>query len=372
MSTVDLATLGARIAQARTRMGLSQVALADAISLDRSALAKIEGGSRRVSALELARIADELDERLEWFLTEPPASIVSHRNAAQPGAPSAVVDRNVERIARHVEFVLRHDDKLTLRETLHLGRPKTIADLERAASGTRELLGLDGTEPLLGVADRLAELGLLTFSLELGADAADAASILLPQGGVALVNGSRQVGRRRLALAHELGHYVFADEYNVDWRVAEQADTTSWEARLDRFARAVLLPAEGLRETWERASAQTEEPRRVAVLTASRFRVDMSTLARRLIELRVVGRTEADKIRAARTTKADIVELDLLVAPELSAPTLPRPYVQAVLRLYRGEVVSVARALDLLLGAWEEEDLPPLPPVPEDAIWELV
>ena len=60
--------------------------------------------------------------------------------------------------------------------------------------------------------------------LAAGPEAADAASILLVRGGVAVVNGQRQVGRRRLAAAHELGHYLFADDYTVDWRIGEQDD----------------------------------------------------------------------------------------------------------------------------------------------------
>lgn len=340
--------------------------------MDRSALAKVEGGSRRVSALELARIADELGERLEWFLTDPPTSIVSYRNVQDPGASGSAMDRAIDRVARQVEFVLRHDGRLAVGGTPQLPRPRTILDLERAASHLREMLGLVGGEPFLAVVDGAVRLGLLPFSLDLGDEAADAGSLLLREGGVALINGSRKVGRRRLALVHELGHYVFADAYTVDWRIDERADTSAWEARLDRFARAVLLPADALAEHWRAASDRTGELRRTAVLTASTFRVDMATLARRLAEVKVVPRSQADQVRAVRTTKADIVELDLLVAPELAAPTLPRAYEQAVLRLYRAEVVSAARALDLLLGTWEEEDLPQLAALPEDAIWELV
>ncbi len=75
---------------------------------------------------------------------------------------------------------------------------------------------------------------------DLGPESADAASIMLVDGGVALVNGCLHVGRRRLAVVHELAHYLFADEYTVDWKIAEDAADT-WEARLDRFARAMLF-----------------------------------------------------------------------------------------------------------------------------------
>ena len=46
----SLAQLGARVAEARDAAGLSQTALADAVGLERSMVAKIEGGTRKVSA----------------------------------------------------------------------------------------------------------------------------------------------------------------------------------------------------------------------------------------------------------------------------------------------------------------------------------
>lgn len=351
---------------------MTQAELASAIDLDRSALTKVEGGTRRVSALELARIAHEVGERIEWFVTDPPPSILSHRNLAEPGALSSAIDRTAERAAQHVEFALRHDDRWSPAVPEQLQRPDSLDAAERAASKARALLGLGETEALADCAGRVAGMGLLAFSFDMGPEAADAASILLPRGGIALVNGHLHVGRRRLALAHELGHYLFADEYTVDWRITAQDDDAAWESRLDRFARAVLLPPVGLTGVWAKARGRGEDLRTAAVRAASEFRVDMSTLARRLVELDHVGTGEAARIRDVRTTRADIVELNLVVPDELAAPWLPRPYVESVLRLYRDETVSPARALDLLFDTWDEADLPTLPRLPEGAIWDFV
>lgn len=364
--------MGERIAQARVRAGLTQAELATEVSLDRSVLAKIEGGSRRVTALELARIADAVGERIEWFVTDPPPAIVAHRNLADPGAPSPVIDRAVERLARSVEFLLEHHEEFVLPEDMPMPRPRTVAEAEDSAAKARERLGLDRIEPVLDISARAAENGLFVFSLDLGREAADAASILLARGGVAVVNGQRLVGRRRLAAAHELGHYLFADDYTVDWRIAEQDDDDAWESRLDRFARAVLLPAEGVSAKWSEAIDKSDDMRTAAVLTASDFRVDMSTLSRRLYELRLVGREDANLVRSVRTTKSDIVDLNLVIVDELAPPALPRRYVQSVLELYRRLTVSGARALDLLLDTWTDEDLPPLPMLPESAIWQFL
>ena len=98
----------------------------------------------------------------------------------------------------------------------------------------------------------------------------------------------------------------------------------------------------------------------------------MSTLAKRLSELGYADSTDAQYIRSVRTTRADIVELDLLICDELAAPSLPRKYEESVLRLYRTETVSAARATDLLFDTWAEEELPSPPPLPESAIWKFV
>jgi Zn-dependent peptidase ImmA (M78 family)/DNA-binding XRE family transcriptional regulator len=364
--------MGRRIAEARERAGLTQAALAAAVVLDRSALTKIENGTRRVSALELARIAEALDERIEWFVMDPPPALVSYRNTQEPGGPSPTIDRVVERVARNVEFVLGNDDQWSLATGPEIRRPATVQEVESCASQARILLGLDDTAPFLDMSVRLCRIGLLTFSLDLGADAADAASIHLTRGGVAVVNGHLRVGRRRLALAHELGHYLFADAYAVDWRIAEQDDDATWETRLDRFARAILLPAAGLGRSWTELQEQGDDLRTSAVKVGSAFRVDMSTLARRLWDLGQVSQSEARQIRAVRTTRADIVELNLLVHDELAAPSLTREYEEAVLRLYRNEIVSPARAIDLLIDTWEEAELPLLPQLPASAMWKFV
>jgi Zn-dependent peptidase ImmA (M78 family)/DNA-binding XRE family transcriptional regulator len=372
VDTVDAATLGKRIADARGRAGLTQEALAAAAALDRSTLAKIETGARRVSALELTRIANAVDERIEWFVFEPPPSIVSRRNMQEPGAVSPAIDRLAERIARHVEFVQEYDKEFVLPVPQSLSRPENRSAVEAVAQEARALLGLNADDAVPELARRVADVGLLAFSVDLGPDTADAGCITLRQGAIALVNGNRHIGRRRLALAHELGHYLFADEYATDWRVSEHANGDAWESRLDHFARAVLLPSAGLRAYWTSLRDSDAGLRERAVRTASLFRVDMSTLALRLRDLRLTDHTEFARVRDVRTHKADIVEFNLVVPHELEPPELARPYVAAVLRLYRQERISAARATDLLLDTWDESDLPELPPVPESAIWEFV
>ena len=354
------------MAAARRDAGLTQEECATRVGMDRSALAKIETGRRGISATELVRFAQAFEMRVEWFFEDAPQAVLSRRNAAEPDAPSPSVDRFTERIAREVEFLQRLGG-IELAVTPAMEFPATPEQADSAAAEARRRLGYDHEQPATALGARVAELGLLAFSWKLGEDGADGASVLLARGAVAVVNGTHPTGRRRLTLAHELGHCLFGDEYSTDWRVAE-APAAQREGRIDRFARALLLPAAVLGNRWRGG----DDTRVDAVRLASEYRVDMSTLARRLDELEIASPEELALVRATRTRRSDIVELDLLVADELSPPQLPDAFVKAVLNLYRREEISAARALGLLLDTWEEEDLPDLPLLPADAVWSFV
>lgn len=370
---IDAQTLGQRVADARQRAGLTQAQTASEAHLDRSALAKIELGDRRVTALELSRIAEAVGERIEWFLQDTPAAIASHRNVLDPGQASPQIDHEIERRAREVEFVVAADARFDLAEIEAQPLPSDAAEVESLASHARSVLGVDQSGPICTLDQHVVHAGLLPFVVDLGPDSADAASVLLRRGAVVVVNGALKVGRRRLALAHELGHVLVADDYTVDYRVATEDSIARREGRFDRFARALLLPQSSTASAW---SAYLEQPdgnlRTAAVRVASEYRVDMATLARRLLELDLIGPDDATVVRSARTTRADIVDFDLVVGEELLVGHLPQSYIAAVLRLYRAEWISPERALELLFDTWESDELPPLPQRSADEIWQYV
>ncbi|GAA1458675.1 hypothetical protein GCM10009603_13490 [Nocardiopsis exhalans] len=367
--------LGLRVSQARQRAGLTQAELSQAIGVNRSVLAKMENGSRRLTALELAQVAEALGERIEWFVEDTPPAIVSHRNVTDPGEPSPRIDAEVERRVRAVEFVARNDTEFRdkVRRPPEFPLPGSREEADKLAREARELLGVGQSEPLHDLGTKVIRAGLLPFIVNLGRDAADAASVLLDAGAVAVVNGGLRVGRRRLSLAHELGHVLVADDYTVDWRIDGSTNRGFHEQLMDQFARSLLLPDISLEENWDVCGGNTENGlRTAAVRVASHFRVDMSTLARRLRELELISGAQAAQVRTTRTTKADIVEHDLVSSDELPKKPLPRVYEAAVLRLFTSEKISEERALDLLMGTWETAELPELPKLNESAIWQFV
>ncbi|MFI8854087.1 helix-turn-helix domain-containing protein [Streptomyces sp. NPDC053499] len=361
--------IGARVAEARSERGVTQAQLAATVGLDRTALAKIESGSRRVAAVELVAIARELGRRVEWFVAETPPALASYRRGTS-GVAVQAIDTELDALVRDAEFVTSHCPELVTGQPEIFPHPTTPEEAEKLATTARSLLGLSPEQPAHDLSRLVAGIGLLVFSEDLG-EGADAGTVLLKRGGVALINGHWRVGRRRLATAHELGHYLVADEFSLDWRVAA-AEASGIEARLDRFARAVLLPSADLRARWQEWSTNPDESLRdAAVRAASHYETDMATLSRRLFEIGLVDRSRADDIRRVQTKQADIVEKNLIVRNELAPIALPRTFEQAVLKLYRREVITSDRALGLLRGTFTEPSLPTLPPAPEAEIWEV-
>ncbi|MFK3980658.1 helix-turn-helix domain-containing protein [Micromonospora sp. NPDC050397] len=379
MADTDEQALGERIREARKRVGLSQEDLGRAVGLERTVVNKIEAGVRKVTALELSDIAGAIGVRMSTFFEEPVPALVAHRSSQGLDTADSQIDALLAKLANEVEFVASLGvDELGLdaADTVPpagITQPSTNAEAEALAVKARELMALSADEPIHRLSDRVARVGLMAFSRDVGKDTADAGTILLRRGGVSLVNSHMKVGRRRLALAHELGHYLIADAYTIDWRVAEHLDqAVPMESRLDRFARALLVPATAVTRQWHEKVARTGE-RTAAILLASEFRVDMATLATRLKELGLADSETVASVRKYRTTQADLVEMNLYVPlEELEGTSVPRPLALAVLRLVRDERISRERALDLLQGTFDETDLPLSRQRRPDEIWKFV
>ncbi|MFC4866973.1 XRE family transcriptional regulator [Streptomonospora arabica] len=378
MGGIDAQTLGERIRDARRRADMSQEDLGQAAGLERTVVNKIERGARKVMALELADIAAAIGVRMSTFFDAPVPALASHRSSQGLATADSQIDTLLAKLADEVEFVsCLGGDELGLGAgptgaQAGIARPATNADAEVLAAKARELMGLPANQPIRELSHSVADIGLLAFSRDIGKDTADAGTLLLRSGGISLVNSHMKVGRRRLALAHELGHYLVADDYTVDWRVADYSDrSVPFESRLDRFARALLLPDPAFAEQWNDKAAHYGV-RTASILLASEFRVDMATLATRLNDLGLTDGETAASVRRHRATQTDIVELNLHVPlEELAGTTVPRTFSRAVLRLVRDERISRERALDLLQGTFDELDLPAIRERRSDEVWKF-
>lgn len=358
------AEVGTRVAVARERSGFTQRALADRLGLNRSAITRIELGQRQVDALELAKIADVLGRSVEWFLTEPPATIASHRTGLSAGTDVQRLEDELERTSRDVELLL-DIGALTMDKAAPQPGVTTLDEAERSAAQARSKLGIP-EGPVTDLLSTVEGLGLLAFSFDLGPSVIDGGYVRLGDIGVALVNGTADAGRRRFNLAHELGHHFLADEYTADFGLGTTKDDR--EALINAFAVHFLMPRTSMRQRWKELSTEWEDPRTRLVVIGAEYRVSWSAIVAHAVNLELITQSDRKLLEAMRPTRADYFETGARFDEELRPIELAPEYAKAAVRAFRRGVISDDRAIELLRGTITVDDLPRPHEMPMEAL----
>lgn len=349
-------SLGERVALARSAKSLSQAEVAGVVGLERTALAKIEAGVRRVSALELGRLSSALGRSVTWFIGESPAPIVSRRAELvhEPTSAELNAELLLEDLVIDVRSLLEIDALRVVVPEVSLGKVASLDDAERAAEAARAVTG-DEAGPLPALAEVLGSFGLMVYTEDLG-PSLDGLAVRMDEGlGVCLVNSSIEPGRRRATAAHELGHFLFDDAYSIENLSAHSGDER--ERLIDAFAAAFLLPARGLRAEWgERVARDGLRPAAVAV--AARYRVSWGTLRHRLRRLDLLSEAGAREL-GGTPVKAEFIACGVVPEPDLDGVSVPPVVGAAVMSAYGRDEISGHRALEMLRGT--VDDLPPSP-----------
>ncbi len=98
--------MGARLRQAREYLGLSQEAVAEALSVPRASVSAMESGRRKVSSLELRDLARLYKRPLDWFYdsqAEPIAEVETV--SALFRATTNLNQEDKEQVLRFAEFL---------------------------------------------------------------------------------------------------------------------------------------------------------------------------------------------------------------------------------------------------------------------------
>ncbi len=357
-----ISDLGQRISQARLDVGMTQAELGRAVGLDRTAIAKLEAGTRKVSATELVALASALHRPIDWFVVESPPSVVSRRSDALVGGRSQMLDIKIDGLARDVAFLIEQGILADAGTRPALDLPSDLEGAEALAKQARLLMDApDG--PLCDLQRASEQVGLLAFALDLGAAAGDAAYVEVGNMGVALINGRIDPGRRRFDLAHELGHHLFGDAYAPEVSVASSDDM---EKLINAFAVHLLLPREAVTEQWR---AIADQDRRLAAVAVSvKFRASWTATCSQLRTLGLIDAVERERFAATPPTGADFIAIGERWVAELEAPAIPPEYGKRVLGAYRAGRLSAARTVELLWGTVTIEDLPEQRAVPLESL----
>lgn len=344
------ADLGRRIAEAREASGKTQAELASHVSLDRTAIVRIEGGTRKVSATELVAIAAALERPVDWFVAESSPAVVSRRRDPAVSGFSRRMDQALEQVAHDAAFLLDRGVLVSPQRPTR-NAPTTFEAAESLARDIRsEAAQPEG--PVLDLQSVCERLGLLGFSLALGPDAGDAAYVEVENLGVAVINGTTEPGRRRFSLAHELGHHLVGDAYEPEPRIG----VSETERMFQAFAAYFLMPRSSVSSIWNEFSGRST--RIAAIAVAVRFRVSWTAACNQLRNLDLIDNRERDRLVDRDLTKGEMLEFGERWVPELDPPAIPPRYASAVISAYRTNRLTQARATELLYGTVAGSDLP--------------
>ncbi|MEZ0091700.1 transcriptional regulator with XRE-family HTH domain [Streptacidiphilus sp. EB129] len=324
------------------------------MGLDRTAVSKIESGSRRIAALELTRLADALGLPLDHFLATP-ALVLSNR---QPLVEE--VESDATKSAFRTQALLgawlrdvhqaRELGFLPLRELWTYPDPvEGIESYRTAARWVRRRLG-NATGPLQSMASLCALAGQWPLVAEIPSDGAS-----LIDGGVAvsIISLRGDPGRRRATAAHELGHMVLGDAYSNDLGV--HASAMDRERAIEAFAAELLLPARAIGDSWVKQKSDREQLVRVAAT----FRVSWSLALAQAERAGVIESASKSSLMARTPTRAEFLEaLGWAPEPDLSSVRVAPDYAAAIFRAYQAGKLTRARAAEMLHGEVTQDDLP--------------
>ncbi|MEU8206201.1 XRE family transcriptional regulator [Streptosporangium sp. NPDC049046] len=351
----EWADVGDRVRECRVAADMSQEQLASTMHLDRTMIAKIEAGTRRVDALELARLSSVLGVPLTHFLRRPPA-VVSRRTELIDD-PATDAARQSYRLEAALATWL--DDVRQLVELRELTPPvpekfhgavENVETARDAARWARRRLGL-GTDPISSLISVCEELGQLVAVVDAPGDGAS----LIEDGiAVAVVSSQGDPGRRRATAAHELGHMIIGDEYSADLGLhTSRADR---ELVIDAFAAELLLPIESVLKGCAENRDSLRDP---LVTLAAKYRTSWSLAIRQAVAAGILAKEDAKDLRRRNPTRAELMEaLGWVPQPDLQTVRVPPSYAHAVLQAWGKNRMTTSRAVELMRGQIVESDLP--------------
>lgn len=350
---MDNKTLGRRVAQAREAVGMSQGKLAELLEIDRTAVNRAESGERKLAMMEMIAIAEAVGRPLAFFVNEAVPAVVSRRSdSAVAHDTTQVLDMEIELFASDALTLMDMGLIGAVARDKHARTPTDHDEAERLARSVRENAAL-GDSPLLNLGHTAETLGLYTYAAPLGINGPDGGCVELSAdtvtAGVAVVNGDMDSGRRRMTLAHELGHWLCGDAY-------DDAAGPDSERMMNSFAIHFLAPRSGVTKVWNSHPGWSSRDRALAV--GSAYRLSWSATVLHLRNLGFLQYDESRWLSESEPRTGDYVRLELSWDREPKSPYLSPAFAAACVEGYTSGRLTAARTLELLRGTITRDELP--------------
>ncbi|MBP2409017.1 helix-turn-helix domain-containing protein [Brachybacterium fresconis] len=347
---MDKQTLGRRIVRAREASGHTQTELAGMLGVDRSAISRLESGERKLDVAELMRLCEALDVPLAHLVGDEPQTVASRRrDSGADGGSSWSMDVALQLMSQDAVTLQRMSLLETPTGRPELRAPQSHEEAEQAARAVREALGLEDG-PVHDLGSVAESLGLSCYVSDEGVG--DGAFTIVdsssPELGVAVISGDAPTGRRRMTLAHEIGHWVFGDAYDSG---------AAWDERMIfSFAIHFLMPRNAAIIEWNRHGSWDIRDR--ALRLAAEFRLSWSATLNQLMTIGLIDGPQRDSLGRAVPKHGDYVRLRLQIVDELEPPYLPPNWRAAAVEAFVDERLTLDRTLRILRGTVTADELP--------------
>lgn len=355
---MDKLALGRRVAQARDAADITQEGLARAVGLDRTAITRLEKGERKLNVPELVSIAQALGRPLSFFVDAPVSAVVSRRTdlAQRTDLPpqhgtSRALDIELDQFAADVRVLLQMDLIAPVERT-ETSIPDDHDAAEQMASDIRRILGI-GIDAVKDLGETCEGLGLYTYSAPLGKSGPDGACVEVTGEsldlGAAVISGDAPAGRRRMTLAHELGHWLFGDAY-------DSSHSPDRERMINSFAIHFLAPRAGITRVWNQHQEWCNRDRALAVGAA--YRLSWSAILGQLTNVGILDHENFRSLSESEPRYGDYLRLGLTWKDELESPYVSPAFIAACVNGYVDGKLTESRTLELLRGTLAATELP--------------
>lgn len=290
--------LGERLKKARQEMGLSQGALARALSFSSEYISQLEAGKRNPRLENLHKIAAFLKKDIAYFFEEKETAfnLLLRGEGLDKHARAELL-----KFRRYCEEYLRLEELLDCR--LDIAPLYTCISPERMADEERRRLGL-GEEPIRDLFSLMEMNGCRVFRHPIAEESKVSGIFIFLEAKNAafvLINSTQSLGRQVFTAAHEYCHYlkdryegpvidnpdVFIDEYVTLYHPREQF--------AQAFAARFLIPPAKVQELVDKDFKTRRLTYEHALYLKRYFGVSTQAMLRTLKNMGFISHTQFEK-----------------------------------------------------------------------------
>lgn len=312
--TIDLRTLGSKLAKYRGQLKESIGEVASSTGIDAARLTAIEAGTAEPTGDEVLILADHYRCDFKFFISNEQVAPFEQTETLYRAHGNDFTKED-RRAVQDFLYLCETEDFL-MRE---LGRPLKSFSFsptgnffkghgEAAAASLRAALGYSDREVPRDIYAEFRSVGVHVFRRKLGNSNISGLFVMHPVAGkCALVNHSEDIYRQRFSAAHEMAHAIFDLDKGASVSFERPNGSDMLELRANRFASCFLMPPAFL--------AQLPNPSRWSDSDVQRWanemRVSCIALAIALKEAKLVDAAAYNRIRSLRVPREAKIDPEL-------------------------------------------------------------